>query len=348
MLENRYVDVKDTKIPSATNQAPETISLQCMPDIPLDKASFVSLWLETLLYGTQAFLFSLRRTEVNAGAYGVLFGICVHILLYSRRAPGTTFNPLLWTAVAMFTMSTMHVCVGLVRGLTAFIGQENVPDGALAYFAEIWLWISIFKQALYATNNIVADGLVIYRCYIVWGSNFKVIVVPIIMLIATSVCGYLAGFNFSQVKPGEDVFVSNIAEWGTALFSLSLSTNIVVISLIAMTVLVAGRIYWIARTTRRLLGSSTSSRKYQNAVAIILESGAIYSVSLMTLLILYCLKTNAQYIVYDALAQIMGIAPTLIIVRVGLGVSTQHTTFALQTAGASTNASALRTPLRTK
>ncbi|KAK7033854.1 hypothetical protein R3P38DRAFT_738877 [Favolaschia claudopus] len=265
-----------------------------MPDIPLDKASLVSLWVETLLYGS----------------YAVLFGICVHILLYSRRGHGSSGSlnwPLLCSAVAMFSMSTVHVCVGLFRGLTAFIDQKNIPDGAIAYYAEIWIWISIFKQALFATNNIVADGLVIYRCYIVWGFNIRVIIVPTIMLIATTVCGYLAVYNFSQVVPGEDVFVSNIAEWGTALFSLSLSTNIVVTSLIA------GRIWWIARTTQRLMGTTTSRRKYQNAVAIILESGAIYSVSLMTLLILYCSRTNAQYIVYDAQAQIMGIVPTLII-----------------------------------
>ncbi|KAJ6590068.1 hypothetical protein DFH09DRAFT_1359084 [Mycena vulgaris] len=287
-----------------------------MPDIPLDKASFVSLWLETLLYG----------------AYGVLFGICVHILLYSRRGPGKSINmPLLCTAVAMFTMSTMHVCIGLIRGLTAFIDRKGIPDGALIYYEEIWLWISIFKQALYATNNIVADSLVIYRCYMVWGSKFKIIVIPLIMLLATTICAYAAVYNFSKIVPGEDVFATNIAEWGTALFSLSLATNIIVTSLIA------GRIYWLARVTRTVLGSKHSN-KYQNAVVIIVESGAIYSLSLMTLLILYCSKTNAQYIVYDAQAQIMGIVPTMIIVRVGLGVSTEDTIVTLNTrAGTSTN-----------
>lgn len=46
------------------------------------------------------------------------------------------------------------------------------------------------------------------------------------------VCGYIAVFEFSQIVPGENVFASNIAEWGTALFSLSLATNIIVTSLI--------------------------------------------------------------------------------------------------------------------
>ncbi|KAF8890433.1 hypothetical protein BD779DRAFT_1517608 [Infundibulicybe gibba] len=271
-----------------------------MPDIPLDKASLVALWVETLLYG----------------AYAVLFSICIYILLYSRKPSSGLNKPLLTTAVAMFAMSTIHVAVGLARGIAAFIDSKDLQDGAISYFAEIWIWISIFKQALYVTNNVIADALVVYRCYVVWSFSVKIIVIPIILLISTTVCGYLAVFNFSQVHPGDSVFAPNIAEWGTALFSLSLATNITVTSLIA------ARIWWISREAQAVLGRK-HSQKYSNAVAIILESGAIYSVSLMTLLILYCTKSNAQYIAYDALAQIMGIVPTLIIVRVGLGVSTQ-------------------------
>ncbi|KAJ7478658.1 hypothetical protein B0H11DRAFT_1725913, partial [Mycena galericulata] len=250
------------------------------------------------------------------GVYGVLFGICVHILLYSRRAPGMTFNlPLLVTAVLMFSMCTIHVSVGLVRGLRAFIDQENIQDGALDYYSAIWLWINIFKQALFATNNIVADGLVIYRCYIVWGSNIRVIIVPSIMLLATSVCAYAAVYNFIKIVPGQDVFATNIAEWGTALFILSLTTNILVTSLIGQLIRILQQLLF--------LRCKTHSHKYISAVAIIIESGAIYSLSLITLLTLYCLRTNAQYIAYDAHSQIMGIVPTLIIVRVGLGISTE-------------------------
>ncbi|KAJ7671267.1 hypothetical protein DFH06DRAFT_112681 [Mycena polygramma] len=173
-------------------------------------------------------------------------------------------------------------------------------------------------MALYVTNNIVADSLVIYRCYVIWGFSLKIVAAPAIMLFSTSICGYAAVYNFTKTGPGENVFASRLADWGTAVFSLSLSTNIVV------TCLIAGRIYWIARKTSRLLGTK-HSRKYHNALAIIVESGAIYAMSLLTLLVLYCLKSGVQYIMFDVQAQIMGIVPTMIIVRVGLGASTQDT-----------------------
>ncbi|KAF8634299.1 hypothetical protein AX17_004251 [Amanita inopinata Kibby_2008] len=271
-----------------------------MLDITLDKASLVSLWVESLLYG----------------AYAVLFALCVHALVHNKRTPGGLNKPLLVTAVVMFTFCTVHICVGLARAISAFVGSKDKPGGALGYYAAIWLPLNIFKQALYATNNIVADGLVVYRCYVVWGFRWKVIVIPSIMLAATTLCAYLAVYNFSLIGPGQDVFATNIAQWGTALFSLSLATNVTV------TMLIASRIWWIARQANTLLGKS-HGRKYNNAVAIIVESGAIYSISLLILLVLYTIKSTSQYIVYDALAQIMGIVPTLIIVRVGLGVSTQ-------------------------
>ncbi|PFH46945.1 hypothetical protein AMATHDRAFT_95755, partial [Amanita thiersii Skay4041] len=265
------------------------------------------------------------------GMYAVLFSLCVYVLVYAKRLQGGVNKPLLITAIVMFVFSTIHVCVGLARGIFAFIQSKDEPLGALGYYAKIWLPISIFKQALYATNNvpftqksIVADGLV-YRCYVVWGFRWRVVVLPLIMLLATTLCAYLAVYNFSQIHEGENVFASKIAEWGTALFSLSLATNVTV------TTLIASRIWWISREANTVLGKK-HGQKYNKAVIIIVESGAIYSISLLTLLVLYCVKSNAQYIVYDALAQIMGIVPTLIIVRVGLGVSTQ----AQQTYGVST------------
>lgn len=268
--------------------------------LPLDRAVFAALWVESVLYGV----------------YTMLFSACIYVLLHAKRRPGVGPNkPLLATAIIIFSLCTIHVSVAFARGIIGFVDGQNVPHGAEEYYTKISLWLNIFKQALYATNNIVADGLVIYRCYIVWNYSRWIIVGPIVMLLATTVCAYLAVYNFSQVVSGADVFAFNIAQWGTALFAISLATNITVTSLIA------GRIWWLSRETA-VLGVK-HLRKYHRAIAIIIESGAIYSVSLLILLVLYCLQSNAQYIAYDALSQIMGIVPTLIIVRVGLGISTQ-------------------------
>ena len=63
---------------------------------------------------------------------------------------------------------------------------------------------------------------------------------------------------------------------------------------------------------------------------IIIESGMIYSACLIILLSLYLSGSFAQYIVLDGVTQVIGIVFSLIIVRVGLGLSTDAATYTSQ------------------
>ncbi|KAG7093245.1 hypothetical protein E1B28_006931 [Marasmius oreades] len=116
------------------------------------------------------------------------------------------------------------------------------------------------------------------------------------------------------MESGQSAFDADVSMCTLIGFAFSLSTNIIVTSLIA------GRIWWNAHQLCKLLVGTQPSRLYRRAIAIIVESGAIFSASLLILLVLYSLKFNAVY-VSDSIAQITGIAPTLIIVRVGMGYS---------------------------
>lgn len=77
----------------------------------------------------------------------------MYILMYRRRRGAGTLNrPMVFTATIMFSLSTMHVVVDLARALKGFIDTDSAEE-ALAYYAAIWDWLSIFKQAIYATNK---------------------------------------------------------------------------------------------------------------------------------------------------------------------------------------------------
>ncbi|KAJ7590749.1 hypothetical protein C8J56DRAFT_541287 [Mycena floridula] len=95
------------------------------------------------------------------------------------------------------------------------------------------------------------------------------------------------------------------------------------------TSLTAGRIAWISRTAARLLPTHTK-RRYDTSCAIMLETGIIYPLTLVVLVICTVVygalattevSTIAYNLVVAILYQVVGIAPTLIVVRVGLGVS---------------------------
>jgi hypothetical protein len=81
----------------------------------------------------------------------VLFVICIYVLIYRKGKNVPLNRPMIIATVALFTMSSVHVVVDFVRGLQAFFNPQ--AGSAIAYYAQIWDGLSIFKQALYATNK---------------------------------------------------------------------------------------------------------------------------------------------------------------------------------------------------
>ncbi|KAK1226129.1 hypothetical protein PQX77_010904 [Marasmius sp. AFHP31] len=92
-----------------------------------------------------------------------------------------------------------------------------------------------------------------------------------------------------------------------------------------LTLITAGRIWHITREARKVLGSSIRSR-YRTIVAIIMESGSLYTVTLLATIILYFTvdPKNTGGIPVDLAVlstQLSGLAPTIIIVRVAYSQS---------------------------
>ncbi|KAK1234653.1 hypothetical protein PQX77_002136 [Marasmius sp. AFHP31] len=94
-----------------------------------------------------------------------------------------------------------------------------------------------------------------------------------------------------------------------------------------LTLLTAGRIWWISREARKLGGKPLSSR-YNAIVAIIIESGFIYSATTLLYIILaMTIDPEAHGLMPIDLSvlssQMAGLAPTLIIVRVAYNKSVE-------------------------
>ncbi|KAK1223246.1 hypothetical protein PQX77_013873 [Marasmius sp. AFHP31] len=92
-----------------------------------------------------------------------------------------------------------------------------------------------------------------------------------------------------------------------------------------LTLLNGGRVWWISREARRLMGMPTHA-KYKAIVAAILESGMLYTTTLIasTLIPLIMDQQSHGDIPVDltVVSTLMsGLAPTLIIVRVAYGKS---------------------------
>jgi len=215
----------------------------------------------------------------------VLFCICLHILLHRPR--NTANYILLATAIALFTLSTVQAILNLVLGSWEILHYDNMPFDS----------VSLADDMIFVANNLIADALVIYRCYVIWNRNIFVIIPGVAGLIITSVFGW----DINLPLP--------------PFFALTLATNIVVTSL------TAGRIWWICRRAR-VDGKTDAQKRSMAALSIIIESGMIYPAFVVALIVVEQYH-NFDEVVVEMLRQVVGIVPTLIIVRVGLGLGAQ-------------------------
>jgi len=120
------------------------------------------------------------------------------------------------------------------------------------------------KYSLFVTNNLVAHALLLYRCVVVWGCNWWLIGTGVFGLVSVTVTGYaLEGTSLELVSSG----------W--VYLSLALTLNL------GLTALTAGRILYITNQNYRLL-PQTLKMRYMIAVAILVESGVLYTLYLGT------------------------------------------------------------------
>ncbi|KAL0565100.1 hypothetical protein V5O48_016931 [Marasmius crinis-equi] len=86
-----------------------------------------------------------------------------------------------------------------------------------------------------------------------------------------------------------------------------------------LTLMIAGRIWWIASSAQKLIGKSISPQ-YKTIVGIIIESGIIYPVGLLSAIIVELVfdagdEDPSPVYPQGMATQLAGLAPTLIIVR---------------------------------
>ncbi|KAK1220214.1 hypothetical protein PQX77_017034 [Marasmius sp. AFHP31] len=280
-----------------------------MSPIPLDKAYLTAIWLETLFYGINLSLF------------------CSYLFIARYKRKTRTIQPvILGIAIAMFIFSTIHCSMGFSRLIIGFIDLRDQPGGPGAFFSDVSVPANVAKVTIHSVNSILGDSIMVWRCYHVWGRNRLVSAIPVLLIIGSAVCGFGQSYIFAVAKHIHSAFVVDLERWNGSLFILSLVTNVVVTSLIAL------RIWYLGRQ----FSHSRTFVNYQRILVLIIESGAIYSSALIVEITLYFLGSNAFYIVYDPIAQLTAIVPTMIIIMTSLGMTSNDLNSAATRAGSGT------------
>ncbi|KAI0821785.1 hypothetical protein BC628DRAFT_1543082 [Trametes gibbosa] len=204
----------------------------------------------------------------NAIFYGVelvVYVATIRALHRPGRASRATDKLLIAFSTILLLLNTVFVATEAVFGEEMWIVNANYPGGSEAYlvaFASVWY--QTFGTAASIALNLLSDALLIYRCYVIWGGSFRIVLLPTIIYIATCALG-IAQLVASGI-PHADYFAGFAQKLGTAYTSTIIALEIIVTTLICV------RIRQICRQCGGSSGGTAMVHRYAGAAAVFVES----------------------------------------------------------------------------
>lgn len=252
----------------------------------MDTTTIISTVLECILYGFLVLMFigtiwaSTYKHDVN--------------------------RPIICVAILLFILSTAHIIVDIIRLEDGLVKYRNTfPGGPAAFFQDISQPTFFTKNIIYAFQTMLGDGVLIYRCYVVWRS-IGIIILPSLLWCGCSAATLIAPYYASQATGG-DVFTDQTRIWVMAVYALTLSTNLISSGLLA---------YRIWMMERKVSAMRATNGTLMPIVRVVVDAALIYSGMLLAMLICFVSNNNTQFILQDMVMPIIPIAFYMVFIRI--------------------------------
>ncbi|KAN0092869.1 hypothetical protein V8E55_003653 [Tylopilus felleus] len=259
-----------------------------------DLAALIGFACEAVLWGVNATLFLVSL-----------------IILRKRRFTNSLNNPVIYLNCLIFLCCTTHFALEFnhfsttlnATGVNGFANETSSLVGA-DFFISF--------------TDLLGDFVLIYRCWMLWGKNYHIVILPLLTSVGGFACIIAALDILLATNPTSPTPPAALVPLGLAAYTLPLCTNVMVTSLI---------VYRIWHTSRAIPDSplDIGQGATRRAIMLIIESGALYLLFQLIFVVLVALSNAAEAILAVMAVQIYGIAPTLIIIRVALGISSENT-----------------------
>lgn len=214
------------------------------------------------------------------GVYVVLFGYSTVIL--AKRKVVQRIR--LATLIALFLLASGDIAVTLYFFFDSAISTLKRLDES----GNPWSETLIYKFVLYIVANAITSGLLISQLYTVW-PNKRILIAPIVL----AICGTAVSFaSIKATQFGDQLLAASSITSAAANLSVTLSTAL--------------RMGWCS-CSRKIFVPRMDLSAF--VTSLILDTGAIYSLSIFLYLVLHTL------ILSTCLTQIAGITATVIILR---------------------------------
>ncbi|KAG7098323.1 hypothetical protein E1B28_000284 [Marasmius oreades] len=262
------------------------------------------------------------------GFYTLLFIIYIRLLRHPRYRRGENRSTYyLWSNLVLFVLATVIVVLQTQRTLReALIDFHVVKTGDVeSHLVKFKTGSDMLHQALtsvsfYITivSNIVADAILIHRCYTIWQKRKRILIPLSISVFIVSVLGFTS--MIMTTVGGQKNRNPKVAKDGSLVQTVYFGLDAAVNFAISLLTGAPYQVWSVSREVGDLMGASSIKKTYQRVIAIILESGILYP----TIIVLHLVfrntfaKGGTPINLFPLLTLVAGIAPTLIVVRAGL------------------------------
>ncbi|KAL1736863.1 hypothetical protein EV714DRAFT_279376 [Schizophyllum commune] len=231
------------------------------------------------------------------GAWGVLLAVsfrtmqALFVCISSRPQTSRAYTvSLLAFVLLVFACGTLNYAANTELGLRVYVDNRLYPGGPSAFLVAHYADpCYVMGNASYIVASALADALLLYRCYIVWAEQWRIVILPVCVYLASISMSILLMYQVSQ--PATSLW--HQINFGLAYFSLSLAANVV------LTFLIAGRLLAISKQMKDTLGAQ-HAHTYTSVAALVVCS-------------------PASYALLPILSQVMCTSAVLIILRVASG-----------------------------
>ncbi|KAK0472646.1 hypothetical protein IW261DRAFT_1661314 [Armillaria novae-zelandiae] len=250
---------------------------------------------------------SLNHTILQSllqGLYTLIVAITLWTIFSSPKKSGNAF--LLTVIIILYVLTTIAFGFGWAYEQRALIQNGDNFFTVFSALQDISPWWRASQLVIGISGGIstfIVDLTIIWRCWALWGRRWRIIFMPGLCAIAGIVAKSLQilsiFFNTTSNIGNSGGFAADI-DWALIYLSLTLATTLLCTLLI---------VYRIVR-----LASGVSS--YRKIVEMVIESSAMYSLTLIVYLALVARNLESAYYVDIITAYVKVIAPTLLVGRV--------------------------------
>ncbi|EIW78918.1 hypothetical protein CONPUDRAFT_166782 [Coniophora puteana RWD-64-598 SS2] len=211
--------------------------------------------------------------------------------------------------LVLIIVTTLAILTNVIIGQWAFVDDPSASGPAQFILTHTNDWLGIMDIATTIILDFMVNVLTLYRCFIIWGSRWSIVIGPGLILLATEIMAITYGVE--QYDAGGSRFGAATKNIGISWFTLSIGFNNIVTVLVCTRLVMAK--FRIGRIAPHL------SRTYTGVIAFVIESAAPMSISGIIYLVTYGLEVPVVYAFSQIWGTLSSMTPHLIILRVSMG-----------------------------